>query len=80
MNVSIWIIVGFQQRDRQNSQNLNNDTFYRLPVTSTQFLIGTEVYLDSSLLMNYTEDDYSQGNGQIKEFSELQKRRYSSST
>ena len=27
MNVPIWIIVGFQQRDRQDSQNLNNDTF-----------------------------------------------------
>ena len=27
MNVPIWIIIGFQQRDRQDSQNLNNDTF-----------------------------------------------------
>ena len=27
MNVPIWIIIGFQQQDRQHSQNLNNDTF-----------------------------------------------------
>ena len=25
MNVPIWIIIGFQQQDRQDSQNLNND-------------------------------------------------------
>ena len=29
-NVPIWIIVGFQQRDRQVSQNLNSDTFIGL--------------------------------------------------
>ena len=27
MNVPIWIIIGFQQQDRQDSQNLNNDIF-----------------------------------------------------
>ena len=31
INVPIWIIVGFQQRDRQDSQNMNIDTFYRPP-------------------------------------------------
>ena len=39
MNVPIWIIIGFQQRDRQDSQNLNNDTFCRLPVVSAQCII-----------------------------------------
>ena len=33
VNVPIWIIVGFQQSDRQHAQNLNSDTFHRLPVT-----------------------------------------------
>ena len=28
INVPIWNIVGFQQRDRQDSQKLNNDKFY----------------------------------------------------
>ena len=27
INVPIWIFVAFQQNDRQNNQNLNNDTF-----------------------------------------------------
>ena len=67
MNVPIWIIIGFQQQDRQNSQNENNDTFYRPPVTSAQCIIGTEKYPDSAILLNYDDDDYNQGYGQIKE-------------
>ena len=67
MNVPIWIIIGFQQRDRQGSQNLNNDTFCRLPVVSAQCIIGTEKYPDAGILLNYDDDDYSQGYHQIKE-------------
>ena len=66
-NVPIWIIVGFQQRDRQDSQILSNDTFYRPPVTSTQCPIRTEKYPDSAILLYYSDDDYSQGFGQYKE-------------
>ena len=63
----IWIIVAFQQNDRQNDQNLNNDTFYRPLVTSTQCIIGTEKYPDKSILLNYNDEKYSQGYGQTKE-------------
>ena len=42
MNVPIRIIKGFQQQDRQDSQNLNNDTFCRLHVVSAQGIIRTE--------------------------------------
>ena len=66
MNVPIWITIGFQQQDRQDSQNLNNDTFCRLPVVSAQCVIGTEEYPDAGILLNY-DVDYSQGYGQIKE-------------
>ena len=62
-----WIFVVFQQNDRQNDQKLNNDTFVRLPVISAQVVIGTERYPDSAILLNYDDDDYSQGYGQIKE-------------
>ena len=48
MNVPIWIIIGFQQRDRQDSQNLNNDSFCRPPVVSAQCIIGTEKYPDAA--------------------------------
>ena len=67
MNIPIWIIIGFQQQDRQDSQNLNNDTFCRLPVVSAQCIVGTEKYPDTGILLNYDDDDYSQGYHQIKE-------------
>ena len=67
MNVPIWIIIGFQQRDRQDSQNLNNCTFCRLPVVSAQCSIGTEKYPDAGILLTYDDDDYSQGYHQIEE-------------
>ena len=67
MNVPIWIIKGFQQQDRQDSQDLNNDTFCRLPVVSAQCVIGTEKYPNAGLLLNYAGDDYSHGYHQFKE-------------
>ena len=67
MNVPIWIVISFQQQDRQDSQNLNNDTFCRLPVVSAQCVIGTEKYPDAGIIINFDDDDYSQGYHQIKE-------------
>ena len=67
INIPTWVFVAFQQNDRQHDQNLNNDTFIRLPVISAQVVIGTERYPDSAILINYEDDDYSQGYGQIKE-------------
>ena len=67
INIPIFIIIGLQQQDRENSQNRNNDFFNRLPVTSAQCLIGSEKYPDSAILLNYDDDDYSQGYGQTKE-------------
>ena len=67
INIPTWIFVALQQNDRQHDQNLNNDTFVRLPVISAQVVIGTERYPDSAILLNYDDDDYSQGYGQIKE-------------
>ena len=59
--------MGFQQRDRQDSQYLNDDTFCRLPVNSAQCIIGTENYPDAGILLNYDDDEYSQGYVQSKE-------------
>ena len=67
INVPIWIFEAFQQNDRQNDQNLNNDTFDRPLVTSAQCFIRTEKYPGSGILINYNDDEYSQGYGQIKE-------------
>ena len=67
INIPTFIFVAFQQNDRQHDQNLNIDTFVRLPVISAQVVIGTERYPDSAILLNYEDDDYSQGYGLIKE-------------
>ena len=67
MTFPIWIIIGFQQRDRQDSQHSKNDTFYSSPVTSCQCIIGTEKYPDAGIILNYDDDVYSRGYHQIKE-------------
>ena len=67
VNVPISIIIGFQQQDRQDSQNINKDIFCRLPVSSAQAIISTETYPDAAILLNYDDDDYAQGYSQIKE-------------
>ena len=52
MKVPPWIIVGFHHRDRKDSQNLNKDNFFRLPVTSAQWIMTTEKHPDGSILLN----------------------------
>ena len=57
----------FQQSDGQQDQNLNIDTFYKLPVPSAQCITGTEKYPDVGMLSNYRDDDYGQGYAEIKQ-------------
>ena len=61
------MFVGLQQSDKQNDQNLKNDTFYRPPVKFAQCIIGTKKYPDSAVLLNYNGDDFFQGYSQVKE-------------
>ena len=67
INLPMCIYAVFQRNDRQQDQNINNDTFCRLPIASGQCIIGNEKYLDTAILLNFNDDDYSQGNHQIKE-------------
>ena len=67
MNVPIWIFAGFQPRDSQDSHKLNNHNFFRTPVSSAQGRNGTESYPAPGVLLNYDDDYYSRGFGQIKE-------------
>ena len=67
ISIPIFIIFGFQQQGRENSQNPNNDTFCRLPIVSAQCIIGTKKYPDGGSLLSCDDNDYSQGYGQIKE-------------
>ena len=67
MNVCIWIFIGFQQRGRQDSRNINDDTIFSLPVIGTHFIIGTEKYRDAGIFLNFYDGDYSQRYDQVKE-------------
>ena len=67
MIVPIWRIIGFQQRDIQDSRNMNEDIFCRLSVTSCQCIIGTKKYRVSGILLNYDVECCIEGYGQIKE-------------
>ena len=60
INVPNFIFIGFQQPDCEASQNLNKHSFFRLPVTSA---IGTEKYRDSTSILYYKYEDYSQRYG-----------------
>ena len=57
MNVPLWIIKGFQQKTRQDSQDLIIHTFCRLPVTSAQCIVGTEKHPDAGLLLKFDYGD-----------------------
>ena len=41
--------------------------FFELLVTNAQCIIRTEKYLDAGIILNYDDDDYSQGYAQRKE-------------
>ena len=59
INIPLWTFTVFRQSDREHDQNLNNDTFCKLPVTSAQCILGTEKHPDSCLLLIFIDDDYS---------------------
>ena len=76
INNPIRIFVIFQQSDRQHDQNLNNDSFSRMPVTPAQCIIGSEKYPDSGILSNHNDDDYAQGYSQVKKASGAPTEKY----
>ena len=61
MSIPQRINIRFQQRDKQDSQKTDNDKFCRIPITSAQSSIGTEKHPDACILLNYDDDDCSQG-------------------
>ena len=69
INIPIWIIIGFQQKERQDPQNMKNDTFYGPPVSNAQCIIGTEKCPDAAISLIYDDGVYNQGYGNIKEAS-----------
>ena len=68
IDVPIFVIVGFMQKDQFNQQHQNNDTFYRPSVVNVfigQCNIGSEKLPDAGINCDYAIDKYSQAYGEI---------------
>ena len=60
IDIPIYLVVGFIQRDQFNQQHQNSDTFYRPSVVNAQCIFGSEKFPDAGISCNYAIDKYSQ--------------------
>ena len=65
IDILIYVIVGFMQRDQFNQQHQKNDTLYKPGVVDAQCIIGSEKFPDAGFICNYSIDKYSQAYGKI---------------
>ena len=65
IDIPIYVIVGFMQRDQFNQQHQNNDTFCRPSVVNAQCIIGSEKPPDAGINCNSAIDKYSLAYGVI---------------
>ena len=65
IDVSIYVKVGFMQRDQFNQQPQNNDTFYGPSVVNAQCVISSEKFPDAGINYNYAIDKCSQAYGGV---------------
>ena len=67
----LFVIVGFQARNKIDSQIHNNATFDRLPVSNAVCKIGSEKYPDDGVECDYDRDKYDQAYSEIENFYTL---------
>ena len=60
IDIPIYVIVGFMQRDQFNQKHQNNDTIYRPSVVKTQCIVGSEKFPDAITNCNFNIDKYLQ--------------------
>ena len=58
INIPIYVIVGFMQRDQFSQKHQINDTFYRPSVVNARCIIGSEKFPDAGINCNYAIDKY----------------------
>ena len=63
-----WVIVGFQNRNKHDSQTNDNSTFDRLPISSAVCRIGSECYPDHGINCDYDRDNYHEVYYEIDNF------------
>ena len=63
-----FVIVGFQARNKIDSQTHDNATFDRLSVSNAVCQIGSEKYPDDGIECDYDRDKYDQAYSEIENF------------
>ena len=63
-----FVIVGFQARNKIDSQTHDNAIFDRLPVSNAVCKIGSEKYPDDGIECDYNRDKYDQAYSEIENF------------
>ena len=66
-----FIIGGFQDRNKIDSQTHDNAIFDRLPVSNAVCKIGSEKYPDDGIECDYNRDKYDQAYSEIENFYHL---------
>ena len=66
-----FVIVGFQARNKIDSQVHDNAVFDRLPISNAVCKIGSEKYLDDGIECDYDRDKYDQAYSEIENFYHL---------
>ena len=66
-----WVNVGFQARNKIDSQTHNNATFDRLPISNAVCKIGSEKFPDDGIECDYDRDKYDQAYSEIENFYTL---------
>ena len=66
-----FVIVGFQARNKIDSQVHDNAVFDRLPISNAVCKIGSEKYPDDGIECDYDRDKYDQANSEIENFYHL---------
>ena len=65
------MIVGFQARNKIDSQVHDNAVFDRLPISNAVCKIGSEKYPDDGIEWDYNRDKYDQAYSEIENFYHL---------
>ena len=66
-----FVIVGFQARNKIDSQVHDNSVFDRLPISNAVCKIGSEKYPDDGIECDYDRDKYDQAYSEIENFYHL---------
>ena len=61
----IYNKVGCKQRDGSYNQDIHFDSFYRPKVTCAHCFIGTQIYAEAGINLNYADDKIFQGHALI---------------